>query len=83
VTRAWGDGTRGDGFKQKEGRYRLHIQKKFSTMRVVEPWPRLPRAVVDAPSPTGFKARLDWAGSSLTQLKLALPMAGGAGLGGL
>jgi len=45
-------------------------------MRVVKPWPRLPREVVDAPSLGSFQARLDGALSNLTQLKMSLPMAG-------
>jgi len=71
------DRTRSKGFKLKERRFRLAIRKKLSTMRVVKPWPRLPRAVVDAPSLETFKAGLDGAGSSLTRLKLALLTAGG------
>ncbi|KFQ97684.1 hypothetical protein Y956_00949, partial [Nipponia nippon] len=54
-----------NGFKLKEGRLRLDIRKKFFTVRVVRPWNRLPRGVVDAPSLEVFKARLDGALSNL------------------
>jgi len=57
--RAWGDRTRGDGFKLKEGRFTLDIRKKFFTARVVKPWPRLPSEVVDAPPLETLQARLD------------------------
>jgi len=46
-------------------------------MRVVRPWPRLPREAVAAPSLAGFKARLDGALSTLGWWKGSLPMEGG------
>jgi len=46
-------------------------------MRVVRPWPRLPREAVAAPSLAVFKARLDGALSNLVWRKLSLLMAGG------
>ncbi|KAK4824247.1 LOW QUALITY PROTEIN: hypothetical protein QYF61_012513 [Mycteria americana] len=57
--------TKGNGFKLKEGRFRLAVTKKFFTMRVVRHWNRLPKEVVGAPSLEAFKARLDGALSNL------------------
>ena len=59
------DTTRGNGFKLKEGGFRLAVRKKFFTVRVVRQWNRLPREAVDAPSLEVSKARLDGALSNL------------------
>ena len=64
-SRACYNRTRGNGFKSKEERFRLDMRKKFFTMRVVKPCPRLPGEVVDAPSLETFQAGLDRALSNL------------------
>jgi len=63
-TRTCCDRTRSNGFRLKEGRYRLDIKKKFFTMRTVRHWNRLSRRR-DAPSLAVFKVRLDKALSNL------------------
>jgi len=75
--KARSDRTRGNSFKLKEGRVRLDIRKKFFPLRVMRPWPRLPREAVAVPSLAVFKARLDGALSNLGWWKVSLPMAGG------
>jgi len=78
-TRVCSDRTRGNGCQLRESKFRLDIRKKFFTMRVVRPWPRLPREAVAAPSLAGFKARLDGALSNLVWWKVSLLMAGWVG----
>ncbi|KAK4809581.1 hypothetical protein QYF61_025024 [Mycteria americana] len=57
-TRARSDRTRDNSFKLKEGRFRLHVRKKFFPMRVVRQWNSLPREGVDAPSLEALKASM-------------------------
>jgi len=64
-SRACYDKTRSNGFKLREGRFRLDARKKLFTMRVVKHWHRLPREVMEAPSLETFKAMLDRALSNL------------------
>jgi len=82
-SRAGCDRARGNGFKLKEDGFRLDVRKKFFTVRVVRPWPRMPREAVAAPSLAVFKARLDGALSNLVRWKVSLPVAGGLELGDL
>ena len=65
VTGACSARTRGNGFKLKEGKFRLDARLKFFPMRVVKHWHWLPREAVAAPSLELFKARLDGALSNL------------------
>lgn len=53
------DGTRGNGLKLKEGKFRLDVWKKFSTLRMGRHWKRLPLEAVDAPALAMFNAILN------------------------
>jgi len=64
-SRACCDTTRSNGFKLREGRFRVDVRKNFFTIRVVKRWHRLPREAVEAPPLETFKARLDGALSNL------------------
>jgi len=53
------DRTRGKGHKLKQKKFQLNTRKNFFPLRVTEPWPRLPREVVESPSLEIFKTHLD------------------------
>lgn len=59
------DRQRDNGFKLKDGRFKLDIKKKSLAMNKVRPWHRLPGETVDAPSLEVFKANLDGVWSNL------------------
>ncbi|KFV76264.1 hypothetical protein N308_01500, partial [Struthio camelus australis] len=48
-----------NGQKLNHRKFCLNLRKNFFTVRVTEHWNRLPRKVVESPSPERFKGRLD------------------------
>ena len=71
------DSTSGNGFKLRQGRFKLDIRRKFFTQRLVTHWNRLPKEVVDAPLLEALKARLDVALGNLVWWLATLHIAGG------
>lgn len=60
MQRACSDGTRGNGLKLQQDRFRLDRRRKsFFTVRVVKRWKRLPGDVAEDLSLKTFKTRLE------------------------
>ncbi|KFV80742.1 hypothetical protein N308_05975, partial [Struthio camelus australis] len=48
-----------NGHKLNHRKFHLNMRENFFTVRVTEPWNRLPREVVESPSLEIFKSHLD------------------------
>jgi len=58
-SQAASDGTKGNGLKLHQGRFRLDIRKNFFTERVIKNWNRLPREMISSPLSEVFKRHVD------------------------
>ena len=53
------DRTRGNRHKLRHRKFQLKMRKNFFPLRMMEPWPRLPREAVESPALEILKTRLD------------------------
>jgi len=74
----WGGGGLGPVLRTKQRKFCPNMRKNFFTLRVTEPWPRLPREVVECPSLEIFQTHLDVV---LCHLLWVTLLRQGAGLG--